>query len=123
MKEKDITLVNVSTAVPCGEGGKREVYLPLGCLYLVAALERAGIEVEFRDYQLHALGSEDPLDVDSLVSFLDASSPVVAISCMVSMLPFVLLATKRFKELRPGRGGGAVRRDCRQDHVFLYWSG
>ena len=97
------TLVNVSTAVPRGEGGEYESYLPLGCLYLVAALERAGVAVEFRDYQLHRRGSSAAPDVDSLVSCLDTPSPILGISCMVSMLPLVLLATKRWKELNPER--------------------
>jgi anaerobic magnesium-protoporphyrin IX monomethyl ester cyclase len=103
MSQADITLVNISTAVPCGEGGKREAYLPLGCLYLVGALERAGLGVEFRDYQLRSLEVENPLNVDSLITFIDDSARVLGISCMVSMLPFVLLATKRFKELHPER--------------------
>ena len=103
MSQADITLVNVSTAVPCGEGGAREAYLPLGCLYLVAALERSGIEVEFRDYQLRSLEVERSLNVDSLVEFMDGSARIIGISCMVSMLPLVLLATKRLKELDPER--------------------
>ncbi len=103
MNPADITLVNVSTAVARGEGGARETYLPLGCLYLVSALERANIRVEFRDYQIHALESADPLNVESLAAFLDGASPVLGVSCMVSMLPFVLLATKLVKERRPER--------------------
>ena len=96
-----MTLVNVSTGVPTGEGGRLELYLPLGCLYLVSALERAGIDVEFRDYQLYARDLPYQLGIESFQSFLAGSSRILGISCMVSMLPFVLLGTKRFKESHP----------------------
>jgi len=97
----DITLVNVSTGVQTGEGGSIELYLPLGSLYLVSALERAGIDVEFRDYQLYSRDLPYRLDVESFQSFLEGSSRILGVSCMVSMLPFVLLGTKRFKESHP----------------------
>jgi anaerobic magnesium-protoporphyrin IX monomethyl ester cyclase len=101
VREHEITLVNVSTAVPSGERGAREAYLPLGCLYLVSALEHAGVDVEFRDYQTYSAALENPLDLESFLSFLEGSAGVLGISCMVSMLPFVLLGTKKFKERHP----------------------
>jgi anaerobic magnesium-protoporphyrin IX monomethyl ester cyclase len=101
MTQCDITLVNVSTAVSSREDGGREVYIPLGCLYLTSALERAGFSVDFRDYQLFAADSSYPLDTDLFQSFLAGSASTVGISCMVSMLPFVILGTKRFKQLNP----------------------
>ncbi len=101
MSGKDITLLHVSTPLPCDEKGKREVYLPLGCLYLISSLERAGIDVDFRDYQMFVSESPNPLDVDGFQSFLAGCAPILAVSCMVSMLPFVILGTKRFKERYP----------------------
>lgn len=101
MSGKEITLIHVSTPLPCDESGKREVYLPLGCLYLVSALERAGIEVDFRDYQIFVSGNTSPLDVECFQSFLTGAAPIVAVSCMISMLPFVILGTKGFKERHP----------------------
>lgn len=102
MSRVDITLVNVTTAMPSDKNNTPDIYLPLGCLYLVGALERAGIEVDFRDYQLFSKNIPFPLDVDCFQRFLSDSAPIVGISCMVSMLPFVLLGTKKFKEYHPG---------------------
>jgi anaerobic magnesium-protoporphyrin IX monomethyl ester cyclase len=99
----DITLVNVSTAVPSQEGRGMDLHVPLGCLYLISALERVGLRVEFRDYQLFSKDLPCPLDVDSFQSFLANPAPIVGVSCMVSMLPFVLLGTRKFKENHPER--------------------
>ena len=101
MNECDITLVNISTPLPSNGGEKPNVYAPLGCLYLISSLERAGFRVDFRDYQLYAADAPDPLDIDLLCTFLEEPAPVVGFSCMVSMLPFVMLGTRRFKELHP----------------------
>jgi anaerobic magnesium-protoporphyrin IX monomethyl ester cyclase len=101
MSEHDVTLVNVSTVLPSQENEKPDVHLPLGCLYLISALERAGILVDFRDYQLFSRDKPYPLDLDCFQSFLAGCSPIVGISCMVSMLPFVLLGTRKFKESHP----------------------
>ncbi|HVP58735.1 MAG TPA: radical SAM protein [bacterium] len=101
MKRADITLVNVSLPLPSEVEKQLDVYLPLGCLYLVSALERAGYRVDFRDYQLFALKHAKPLAPDALVEFLADPAPIVGISCMVSMLPFVLLGTKLFRERHP----------------------
>jgi anaerobic magnesium-protoporphyrin IX monomethyl ester cyclase len=101
MPAADITLVNVSLPMPSEVANKRDVYLPLGCLYLVSALERAGYRVDFRDYQLFSLSRANPLAIDTFVDFLADSAPIVGISSMVSMLPFVLLGAKRFREDHP----------------------
>lgn len=101
MPEYHLTLANVSLPVVSETEKKTDLYLPLGSLYLVAALERAGWHVDFRDYQVWCHGRPDPLSIDSFQTFLADSAPVVGISCMVSMLPFVALATKRFKEGHP----------------------
>lgn len=101
MSEHDITLVNISTAVPSQASQGRDLHVPLGCLYLVSALEQAGIRVDFRDYQLFSKDLPFPLDIDYFQSFLADSASIVGVSCMVSMLPFVLLGTKKFKETHP----------------------
>ena len=101
MPDPDITLVNVYSCLRHGEAPAPEVYLPLGCLYLIAALRDAGIRVEFRDYQIFSQGLSFPLDLGHFEKFLEDSAPIVGVSCMVSMLPFVLLGTKRFKEKHP----------------------
>jgi len=102
LPEYDITLVNVSLPVPSEAEKKMDQYVPLGCLYLIAALEKAGYRVDFRDYQVFCSKLEYPLSLDAFQSFLADSAPIVGVSSMVSMLPFVLLGTKRFKEDHPG---------------------
>jgi anaerobic magnesium-protoporphyrin IX monomethyl ester cyclase len=71
----------------------------LGPLYIAAALEQVGVEVDFRDFQLvkgaHGLSGEP------LARFLDGHSDIVAISCFVDMLPAVLDATRRLHAMRP----------------------
>jgi len=73
---------------------------PLGPLYIAAALEEAGIEVDFRDFQV------DPeahgLSGDRLAGYLTGHAQIVAISCFVDMLPAVVDATRRLHEERPG---------------------
>ncbi|MFH1999753.1 MAG: hypothetical protein ABIK28_08735 [Planctomycetota bacterium] len=73
--DRDMTLVNVSTPVPSGNGEARLRYLPLGCLYLLSALEEAGMDVDFRDYQVFLSDDSDPLDrsLDPRTCFLRSS--------------------------------------------------
>ena len=97
----DVTLANVSLPVRSDAEKKTDIYLPLGSLYLISALEKAGLRVDFRDYQLRPGTAADLLEPDSLADFLEESAPIVGISCMVSMLPFVVLGTRRFKERHP----------------------
>jgi anaerobic magnesium-protoporphyrin IX monomethyl ester cyclase len=106
MSKADITLANVSLPMPSETENRQDVYLPLGCLYLVSALERAGYNVDFRDYQLwasqsQASGGKSALDVGALEEFLADAAPIVGLSTMVSMLPFVLLGARRYKESHP----------------------
>jgi radical SAM superfamily enzyme YgiQ (UPF0313 family) len=72
---------------------------PLGPLYVAAALEREGLSVELRDYQL--CDGADPFDGERLAWFLDGHQQVVLVSCFVDMLPVVLDATRRLKAARP----------------------
>src|SRR5688572_19299286 len=72
---------------------------PLGPLYIAAALEEIGVEVDFRDFQLaddgHGLSGEP------LARFLSGHAEIVAVSCFVDMLPAVLDATRRLHADRP----------------------
>ena len=48
----DLTLVNLNVLfIRYGEQIERERHVPLGCLYLITALEKAGFMVDSRDYQ------------------------------------------------------------------------
>ena len=50
----DITILNLNMLyVRYFDTVERERHLPLGTLYVTAALEDAGFEVDFRDYQMH----------------------------------------------------------------------
>lgn len=80
-----------------GEDG--DVEPPLGPLYIAAAFEQQGTEVDFRDFQLqegaHGFSGEP------LAEFLAGHREVVALSCFVDMLPAVIDATRRLHRARP----------------------
>lgn len=98
----DITIVNLNMLyVRYYDAVERERHLPLGPLYVTAALERAGYSVDFRDYQLHE--AEEPFTAAELVRYLADPAKVVGFSCMANLLPFTLLAMKAFKEAWPDR--------------------
>lgn len=99
----DITLVNLNMLFVRHADGRteREKHLPLGPLYLTAALERSGLTVDFRDYQTHP--AEDPFLPESMAGFLDRSADILGVSCMANLLPFTLLALKDFKARNPDK--------------------
>ncbi len=98
----DLTLLNLNMLlIRYGEAVERELHVPLGPLYLVRALERAGFEVDFRDYQTSS--AEDPFDLEALLSFLERPARVVGLSCMANLLPFTVLAARAIKERWPDR--------------------
>ncbi len=98
----DMTLVNMNMLyVRHFDYLERELHVPLGPLYLTAALEKAGFGVDFRDYQLNI--GDDPFNMDSLVEFLHNPSRIIGISVMTNLLPFTLLALKMVKERYPDR--------------------
>jgi radical SAM superfamily enzyme YgiQ (UPF0313 family) len=80
-----------------GEDGRREP--PLGPLYIAAALEHVGVEVDFRDFQVEA--DAHGFSGEPLARFLAGHADIVAISCFVDMLPAVVDATRRLYEARP----------------------
>jgi len=93
----DLTLVNLNMLfLRYGEQAERERHIPLGCLYLTAALEKAGFKVDFRDYQL--CEADDPFEMEAFLSFVANPARVIGLSCMANLLPFTLLAARALKE-------------------------
>ncbi len=98
----DITLVNLNLLfLRHYDGVERERHLPLGSLYLTAALEEAGYEVDFRDYQQHAC--DDPFDPEEIAAYCKDPAPVIGLSCMANLLPFTILAARTLRERYPDR--------------------
>ncbi len=96
----DITLVNLNMLfMRYGEQIERELHVPLGCLYLTRALEDAGFEVDFRDYQ--RCPSDEPFDLEVFLSFLENPAPIIGLSCMANLLPFTLLAAEALRQRYP----------------------
>ncbi len=111
--DKDISLVTLSLGYR-GKGVSRvERYVPLGLLYLTAALEQTGWQVDFRDFQLDACKEHSLTDssyrlspgtgssVNSFSTFLENSAPVLGMSCMSDLLPLAILAAGKVKEISP----------------------
>lgn len=97
----DLTLVNLNMLYVRHADGRteRERHLPIGPLSLTAALEQAGLAVDFRDYQTHPC--TDPFRPETIASFLADSAPILGVSCMANLLPFTLLALREFKRAHP----------------------
>ena len=95
-----ITLANLNMLyVRYVDRVEQEVHLPLGLLHVARSLLDDGLEVDLRDYQLD-LG-RDPFSDAALARFLADSGDVLFVSCMANLLPFTLLALRRFKEANP----------------------
>jgi anaerobic magnesium-protoporphyrin IX monomethyl ester cyclase len=98
----DITILNLNMLyVRYFDTVERERHLPLGPLYVAAALEDAGFTVDFRDYQMHE--AEELFSCAEILRFLDQPAPIVGFSCMANLLPFTLVAMRAFKEVYPDR--------------------
>ncbi|KKN82136.1 hypothetical protein LCGC14_0312480 [marine sediment metagenome] len=96
----DITLINLNMLfLRFGEEIEREAHVPLGCLYLTRALADAGVEVDFRDYQM--CESDDPFDMAVFLEFVADPAPVIGLSCMANLLPFTLQAMKALRQRYP----------------------
>jgi radical SAM superfamily enzyme YgiQ (UPF0313 family) len=96
----DLTLVNANMLyVRYLDSVEREFHLPLGPLYLTKALEDAGFDVDFRDYQ--RVESGDPFQPATIADFMADPAPVVGLSCMTNLLPFVVLGLQEFKRRHP----------------------
>jgi len=98
----DITILNLNMLyVRYFDTVERELHLPLGPLYVTSALEDAGFEVDFRDYQRHE--ADELFAAEEIVKFLKDPAPVVALSCMANLLPFTLLAMRELRSAYPDR--------------------
>jgi len=98
----DITLVNLNMLfMRYGEEIERELHVPLGPLYLTRAMEDAGLEVDFRDYQTAPY--DDPFDLGNFLEFLKDPAPIIGLSCMANLLPFTVHAMRHLKERYPDR--------------------
>lgn len=97
----DITLVNMNMLYIKYMDGhvRRQCHLPLGPLYLISALKNHDIEVDFRDYQL--LEADELFNHETLCDFLKDPSPIIGLSFMANLLPFVLYAIPYLKERYP----------------------
>lgn len=98
----DITLINLNMLfVRYVDGTEKELHFPLGLLYLATALEKAGMVVDFRDYQF--ADCDDPFAVDSIAEFCRDPAPIIGLSCMANLLPFAILAARELKARYPDR--------------------
>ncbi|OGR13169.1 MAG: hypothetical protein A2341_08720 [Deltaproteobacteria bacterium RIFOXYB12_FULL_58_9] len=98
----DITILNLNMLyVRYFDRVERERHIPLGPLYVTAALEDEGFHVDFRDYQTHE--ADELFSADEVVRFLDNPAPIVGFSCMANLLPFTLLAMQQFHRSYPDR--------------------
>ena len=96
----DFTLVNLNMLyLRFRAFVEKECHTPLGCMYLISALEKNGISVDFRDYQLY--NGDEPFDKDNFLSFLEGSADIIGFSCMANLLPFTVLMMKAVKEKWP----------------------
>lgn len=77
-----------------------ETFLPLGTLYVASALEKAGIPVDFRDYQTWIAG-QNPYQVDQVAAFLHDDRQILGVGLMSPMLPFLLRALESVKATHP----------------------
>jgi radical SAM superfamily enzyme YgiQ (UPF0313 family) len=97
----DITLVNLNMLyIKYLDGNvRRQCHLPLGPLYLMSTLKEHGYDVDFRDYQL--LEGDDLFSPEALCDFLEDPAPIIGLSCMANLIPFVLYAMPHIKERYP----------------------
>ncbi len=97
----DITLINLNMLYVKFLDGSivRQTHIPPGIVALVAALEKSGISVDFRDYQL--VDKEDLFDAGTFLDFIDNPCRIIGISCMANLLPFVLHVLPAVKQKFP----------------------
>lgn len=71
----------------------------LGALYILSSLEKAGYNVEYRDYQVSKYANS--LQVKNIVKFSEESGDILLLCCMAYMLPLVVLAIQDIKRKYP----------------------
>lgn len=98
----DVTLINMNLMLVNNNNiYDQQAYLPLGILYIAAYLEREGVNVELADYQ--TFGNSKSFSTGILIDSLENPAPVVGISCMSNLLPFVIQFSKELKKVYPDR--------------------
>ncbi|MFC1517425.1 B12-binding domain-containing radical SAM protein [Candidatus Margulisiibacteriota bacterium] len=106
----DVTLVNLNVFRPILTPKwpmfikrfflKKNIPWPTGALYIAAALERSGLRVDFRDYQLNKYTK--PFDPVNMTEFIAKdSADLICISCTSSFLPYAVLVCSKLKILFP----------------------
>ena len=97
----DITLVNLNMLYIKYLDGqvRRQCHLPLGPLYLMSSLKQQGFDVDFRDYQ--TLEADELFSPEALCDFLKDPAPIIGLSCMANLIPFVLYAMPHIKARYP----------------------
>jgi radical SAM superfamily enzyme YgiQ (UPF0313 family) len=97
----DVTIAN--TCFGAGDPGGKVGYIPLGPLYITAALEKEGYEVDFRDYLVGSGAYSEPMAPDSLVSFLEKPCDIIGVGCTGGTLPAVISALSILEQQHPGK--------------------
>jgi len=98
----DITLINLNMLyLRHMDGIERERHLPLGPLYLAAALEQAGLSCDLRDYQQQE--RDDPFSSAAIADFCRDPAPIIGLSCMANLLPFTIMAAREVRRRYPDR--------------------
>lgn len=92
----DITIVNLYH-------NTNDRHVPIGPLYVTAALEKEYYTVDFRDYLVDSSDYPDPMNPGNVFSFLNNSSPIIGVSCAGELLPLAILAIKKLKKVNPGK--------------------
>ncbi len=105
--------------------------MPLDTLYLASKLRHEGFEIDFRDYQVAAIGYDDPQDtLHFATNFLRDAHDIVIVTCSNEALPVAIRGLDKFKELNPSKtvvfGGigvsgvaqAVIRRFPRIDYVM-----
>lgn len=97
MKQKRVTYLDLNN--PISEKNNLNSTANLGALYLISTLENQGYDVDYRDYQISNFYNK--LNVNNIVKFADNCEEILLIGCMAYMLPLVVLAVRKIKELNP----------------------
>lgn len=115
----DITLVNLYYENQAG-------YVPIGPLYVTAALEQENYQVDFRDFLVGSSVYSEPLNPDNILSFLDHSADIIGISCASELLPLAVLALQKLKRAYPtktvilgGIGPAGVAQELLEQFPFI----
>lgn len=98
--EIDITIFNF--LLPSRSNKRRaDRVVPLGPLYIISYLERSGYKTKFVDYQLSDYS--EPLKGENIFDFLEqfGNSEVIGVRTESQLLPFILVALRRFKRKHP----------------------